>query len=115
MLKGFGYSRDCNFVRILVKMTKNFGPMGGWGVSDPHTPLGYSPAIKGYDVTALFDIFLETNNHQNPMRPRRPLAVVLVVTNGPLLFSSSQKAFQGLQYTTYYWRVEKSPQLVWPA
>ena len=41
--KHCAYSRDRHFVRILVKMTKNFGPRGG--VSDPHIPPWLRPCI----------------------------------------------------------------------
>ena len=46
--KRSGYSRNRHFVRILVKITKNFGPMG-WGVLTPISPLplGYSPDLEG--------------------------------------------------------------------
>ena len=38
-----GYSLECYFARIQVKLTKKFGPMGGRD-SDP--PLGYAPDFK---------------------------------------------------------------------
>ena len=43
MRKRHGYALKRRFVRVLVKMTKNFGQ---WvGGSDPHIPpLGYAPA-----------------------------------------------------------------------
>ena len=44
MRKRRGYTSERRFVRVLVKMTKKFGPMG-WGGSDP---LGYAP---GYTMT----------------------------------------------------------------
>ena len=36
-LKRCGYVPECRFFRVLLKMTKIFGPMG-WGGSDPHIP-----------------------------------------------------------------------------
>ena len=37
-----GYSPDRHFVTILVKITKYFGPMGGWGFWPPCMPLAIS-------------------------------------------------------------------------
>ena len=42
--KRCGYTPERRFIRVLLKMTKKFGPMGGFW--PPYPPLGYAPALR---------------------------------------------------------------------
>ena len=57
-------------------------------------------AIELYDVTALFGVFLETNKHQNLMRPRCSIKLVHGVrtsfTNKARITGSSEMVSDGV-------------------
>ena len=54
-----GYAPECRFVKVLVKMTKRFGPMGGGGC-DPHIPpwLGPWNSLEIIVVNVIHQVFL---------------------------------------------------------
>ena len=60
-----GHSLHLYFVRILVKISKKFGPMGGG--SNPHIPPWLRPCSESTNGNCITTSLIESINHFNEM------------------------------------------------